>query len=122
MGVIGMVILCGVVVNNGIVLLDYIERLRRGGRTRDEAILEGVRVRMRPIFMTAAITIVGLLPTAIFGDDNEGISYTGLSIAIAGGLLVSTVFTAVAVPLAYTFADDLARGLRLLVRTVAARR
>jgi HAE1 family hydrophobic/amphiphilic exporter-1 len=127
MAVIGMVILCGVVVNNGIVLLDYIERLRRGelGRgelNRDEAILEGVRVRMRPIFMTAAITVVGLLPTAVFGDDNEGISYTGLSIAIAGGLLVSTVFTAVAVPLAYTFADDLARGLRLLGRTVAARR
>jgi HAE1 family hydrophobic/amphiphilic exporter-1 len=99
-------------VNNGIVLLDYIGRLRAQGFDRATAIREGVRVRMRPIFMTAATTFVGLLPMAIFGEANEGISYKGLSIAVAGGLAFSTVFTSVAVPLAYTFADDLTRWLR----------
>lgn len=112
MGVIGMVILCGVVVNNGIVLLDYIHRMRGHGMDRATAILEGVRVRMRPIFMTAATTLFGLLPMAVFGDSSEGISYVTLSIAVAGGLLFCTVFTAVTVPLAYTFADDVAAWLR----------
>ncbi|MBK8097874.1 MAG: efflux RND transporter permease subunit [Planctomycetes bacterium] len=121
MAIIGMVILCGVVVNNGIVLLDHIERLRRGGMDRTAAIGEGVRVRMRPIFMTAATTFVGLLPMAVFGDDAEGISYKGLSIAVAGGLLVSTVFTAVAVPLCYTFVDDLGRLTRLALQRAVAR-
>ena len=118
MSMIGMVILCGVVVNNGIVLLDHIVRLRRQGMARLDAILEGVAVRLRPIFMTAATTFVGLLPMALFGDENEGVSYVGLSIAVAGGLLFSTVSTAVAVPLCYTYADDLIRWLR---RTLSRR-
>ncbi len=112
MGMIGMVILCGVVVNNGIVLLDHIVRLRREGMERMAAIREGVEVRLRPIFMTAATTFVGLLPMAVFGDENEGVSYVGLSIAVAGGLAVSTVTTALAVPLCYTFADDWVAWLR----------
>ncbi|MEQ1631139.1 MAG: efflux RND transporter permease subunit [Planctomycetota bacterium] len=112
MGMIGMVILCGVVVNNGIVLLDHIVRLRRTGMQRDQAIREGVEVRLRPIFMTAATTFVGLLPMALFGDANEGVSYVGLSIAVVGGLLFSTITTAIAVPLCYTFADDLIVWLR----------
>ncbi|MGE3175303.1 MAG: efflux RND transporter permease subunit [Planctomycetota bacterium] len=116
MAIIGMVILCGIVVNNGIVLLDYIVRLQRAGMARAEAIREGVAVRMRPIFMTAATTFVGLLPMAAFGDESEGVSYVGLSIAVAGGLLASTVTTAVAVPLCYSFADDLVLWLRRLLR------
>lgn len=115
MAMIGMLILCGVVVNNGIVLLDHIARLRRSGMSRHDAIFEGTAVRMRPIFMTAATTLVGLLPMALFGDDGEGISYVGLSIAVAGGLAFCTVFTAVTVPLAYTFADDLRRWLGSVV-------
>ena len=122
MGMIGMVILCGVVVNNGIVLLDHIVRLRREGMARLLAIREGVEVRLRPIFMTAATTFVGLLPMAIFGNANEGVSYVGLSIAVAGGLLFSTVTTAVAVPLCYTFADDFIVWLRRTVSRRAGRR
>lgn len=118
MGMIGMVILCGVVVNNGIVLLDHIVRLRADGLERLAAIREGVEVRLRPIFMTAATTFVGLLPMAVFGDENEGVSYVGLSIAVAGGLAVSTITTAIAVPLCYTFADDFIVWLR---RRVARR-
>ncbi len=120
MAVIGMVILCGIVVNNGIVLLDYIERLRRQGVPRGEAILQGTKVRLRPIFMTASTTVLGLLPMALFGDSgSDGISYVGLSIAVGGGLAFCTVFTAVAVPLAYTFADDFSRGLRRMALRAA---
>lgn len=120
---IGMLLLAGVVVNNGIVLLDAIHRLHRGGMNRAEAILEGTRRRMRPIFMTAATTIVGLLPMAIFGESaGEGLSYACMSIAVAGGLAVCTVFTAFSVPLAYTFFDDMALWLRgLRERTLGTR-
>ncbi|MEZ5963483.1 MAG: efflux RND transporter permease subunit [Planctomycetota bacterium] len=113
MAVIGIILLAGVVVNNGIVLLDCIERMRREGRSRHDAIVEGVRVRTRPIMMTAATTIVGLLPMAVFGESTgQGISYVSMSIAVAGGLALSTLFTAWAVPVAYTFLDDFACWLR----------
>ncbi len=113
LSIIGMVILCGVVVNNGIVLLDLIERLRRQGLPRATAILEGTRARLRPIVMTATTTIVGLLPMALFGQTEEGsMSYVGLSIAVAGGLAFCTVLTAFAVPMAYSFADDFSAWLR----------
>lgn len=107
MAIIGIVVLGGIVVNNGIVLLDYIRRLRQDGRSRTEAILEGVRVRLRPIFVTATTTCVGLLPMALFGERSEGLSYVGLSIAVSGGLAFCTVLTAVVVPLGYTLADDI---------------
>ncbi len=109
MVVIGSILLCGIVVNNGIVLLDCIHRLRREeGLGRADAILEGTRRRMRPIIMTAVTTIVGLLPMALFGDSSgQGPSYVGMSIAVVGGLTVSTIFTAFVVPLMYTVMDDL---------------
>ncbi len=121
---IGIILLAGVVVNNGIVLLDCIERLRRNGMPRQEAILEGVRIRMRPITMTAMTTVVGLLPMAVFGESTgRGISYVSMSIAVAGGLTLSTLFTAWTVPVAYTFFDDFAGWLRQVwARAVGGRR
>jgi HAE1 family hydrophobic/amphiphilic exporter-1 len=111
--IVGMILLAGVVVNNGIVLLDCIERMRRQGMHREQAILAGTRVRTRPILMTAMTTIVGLLPMAMFGDHTgQGISYVTMSIAVAGGLAFSTAFTAFAVPLVYTYLDDFALWLR----------
>ncbi len=104
---IGILLLAGVVVNNGIVLLDGIERLRRNGVDRRTAVLQGVRERMRPIVMTATTTIVGLLPMALFGESTgEGVSYVGMSIAVSGGLTVCTVFTTIVVPVVYLFLDD----------------
>ena len=103
MAVIGMILLCGIVVNNGIVLLDCIARLRTEGMTRHEAILEGTRRRLRPIVMTAVTTIFGLLPMAVFGESSgQGLSYVSLSITVAGGLALCTVFTAFVVPLSRT--------------------
>jgi HAE1 family hydrophobic/amphiphilic exporter-1 len=112
MAVIGLLLLGGVVVNNGIVLLDHIVRLRNQGWGREDAIREGVAVRMRPVFMTASTTFVGLMPMVLFGERDEGLSYVGLSVAVAFGLAFSTVFTAVAVPIAYSLADDYVLLLR----------
>ena len=106
----------GIVVNNGIVLLDCIARLRKT-MDRESAILEGTRQRLRPIVMTAVTTCVGLLPMALFGESSgQGLSYVSLSITVAGGLAFCTIFTAFVVPLAYTFMDDLSHWLRRLWR------
>jgi len=117
-GWVGIIVLVGVVVNNGIVLVDKIHRIRRSGKTRDEAVLQGAAARVRPIMMTALTTVFGLLPMAI-GDGvgaNEGIDYRALATCVAGGLTFATVFTLWVVPLAYTVIDDVARGLSWLVR------
>lgn len=116
-GWIGIIILVGVVVNNGIVLIDRIHSLRvhgegaRGPFERDEAVLEGSATRVRPIVMTALTTIGGLLPMALGDAPPEGVDYRALATCVAGGLAVSTFFTLWVVPLAYTAIDDLGGAL-----------
>jgi HAE1 family hydrophobic/amphiphilic exporter-1 len=110
-GWIGLIILIGVVVNNGIVLVDCIQRLRDEGLGRDEAVLRGVALRVRPVLMTALTTIIGLIPTAMAEPASEGIDYRALATCIIGGLSLSTVLTLWIVPLCYTQCDDLARAL-----------
>ena len=123
-GWIGVIILVGVVVNNGIVLIDKIHRLRtRDGVERYEAVLEGASARVRPILMTAVTTIFGLLPMALGNAPPQGIDYRALATCVAGGLAASTFFTLWVVPLAYTQLDDLGRGVRsLVVATFSPRR
>jgi HAE1 family hydrophobic/amphiphilic exporter-1 len=108
MAITGLILLAGVVVNNGIVLLDCIERLRRDGHSREAAIRDGIKIRLLPIVMTAMTTIVGLLPMAIFGENaGQGVNYVSLSITVVGGLALCTLCTAPAVSWAYTILDDL---------------
>lgn len=111
-GMIGMIVLAGVVVNNGIVLLDKILRLRKEGLPREEAIVQGVADRVRPVLMTALTTICGLLPIALSTPDGNGFSFKGLAIGVAGGLACTTFFTLWVVPLAYSLFDDLGVKLR----------
>ena len=111
---IGLVILVGIVVNNAIVLVDRVQQHRAEGMPRDEAILAGGRERMRPILMTAATTIVGLLPMALGDSGIVGIPYYPLGRSVIGGLLASTLLSLILVPLFYTFLDDL-KGLLLRV-------
>jgi HAE1 family hydrophobic/amphiphilic exporter-1 len=100
-GMIGMVILAGVVVNNGIVMVDRINRERRAGRGLEEAIVEAGGVRLRPILMTALTTVFGLLPM-VFGYTNvAGYSFVALGRVVTGGLLAATVLTLFVVPLTY---------------------
>ena len=106
-GWIGIIILVGVVVNNGIVLIDKIHRcMTLDGLPRRAAILEGTGARVRPILMTALTTVFGLLPMALSKAGGEGIDYRALATCVGGGLAISTLFTLWMVPLAYSLAED----------------
>lgn len=107
MSQIGFVILVGVVVNNAIVLIDLINRLRNEGRSRYDAIIEAGKHRFRPILMTAFTTIGGLIPMAVGNAQMIGIPYSPLGRTIIGGLLTSTLLSLIAVPWAYTLFDDM---------------
>ena len=104
---IGMIILIGVVVNNAIVLVDLVNRLRASGMERTEALLTASKRRFRPITMTALTTMMGLLPMAAGNSSLIGIPYAPLGRVMIGGMLTSTIFTLVAVPLFYSYFDDL---------------
>ena len=98
----------GVVVNNGIVLIELVTRLRNEGMDRITAMLEAGTRRLRPILMTAMTTIVGLLPMAYgTGAASSGISYTPMGRVVAGGLFAGTLLTLFFVPLLYLLIDDL---------------
>jgi len=107
MAMIGIMILIGIVVNNGIVLVDHINNLRRQGMPREQAVLEGARDRLRPILMTVATTILGLLPLAISTTKigGDGPSYFPMARAIIGGLAFSTITSLLLVPLVYVSLD-----------------
>jgi HAE1 family hydrophobic/amphiphilic exporter-1 len=101
---IGMVMLAGIVVNNAIVLIDAINRRRREGLAKGEAILQAALSRMRPILMTSATTILGLLPMALgFGEGAE--LRSPLAITVIGGLAVATLLTLLVIPVVYSLVD-----------------
>jgi hydrophobic/amphiphilic exporter-1 (mainly G- bacteria), HAE1 family len=113
---IGMLVLIGIVVNNGIVLIDHINNLRRRGYARSDAIREGCRERLRPILMTASTTVVGLIPLAL-GDSSIGDTrYFPMARTIMGGLIASTALTLIVLPTYYSLLDDLGRWARRLWR------
>ncbi len=96
----GVILLVGLVVKNGIILLDYTNQLRSEGKALDAALLEAGRVRLRPILMTTLCTILGLLPLAIgLGAGAE--LQKPLAIAVIGGLSLATVFTLIFVPVVF---------------------
>jgi HAE1 family hydrophobic/amphiphilic exporter-1 len=107
----GMLLLAGIVVNNGIVLLSRIIQLREEGMSRQDAITNSVQHRLRPIFMTTCTTIAGMLPLAL-GEarvGGMGPSYAPMARAIIGGLAVSTITTLVVLPVIYVLLDGLKR-------------
>jgi HAE1 family hydrophobic/amphiphilic exporter-1 len=109
---VGLVILVGVVVNNGIVLIDLVTQLRADGMERTEALIEAGSRRLRPILMTALTTICGLLPMALGASSFIGIPYAPLGRTVISGLTVGTVLTLVLVPFLYAWLDDFAAGVR----------
>jgi HAE1 family hydrophobic/amphiphilic exporter-1 len=86
MAKIGLMVLVGVVVNNGIVLIDHINNLRKRGLSRSDAVLEGCRERFRPILMTACTTILGLVPLAFGTSGIFELRYFPLARTVMGGL------------------------------------
>ncbi len=119
MASIGIMILIGVVVNNGIVLVDHINNLRIEGASRTEAIVEAGRDRLRPILMTVATTIVGLTPLALGTTQvgGDGPPYYPMARAIIGGLAFSTLVSLLVVPALYIYFDNLAAWSRKVMRT-----
>ena len=100
LAMMGFVILMGVIVNNGIVYVDYVNQLRLSGMQRQEALVVAGKTRMRPIFMTALTTIMAML-TTIFSDSIGSDMGRGMSIVVVGGLIYATLMTLLVVPVLY---------------------
>ena len=98
---IGLIMLVGIVVNNGIVLVDYTNMLRKRNYPLRDAVMEAGRSRLRPVLMTSLTTILGMLPMAVSNGMGREM-YAPLGITIIGGLLVSTLVTLLLVPAMYT--------------------
>lgn len=98
--IIGFVMLSGIIVNNGIVLIDYINRLREDGMDKTEAILTAGRTRLRPVLMTALTTILAMV-TMIFNNDMGSELAKPMAIVIVGGLLYGTLLTLIVIPCVY---------------------
>ncbi|BAZ77066.1 acriflavin resistance protein [Aulosira laxa NIES-50] len=102
---IGFVFLLGIANKNAILIVDYINQLRKSGLERKEAILKAGPVRLRPIMMTTAATILGMVPIALgLGAGSE--LRSPMAVAIAGGLVSSTVLSLIVVPVVYVILDD----------------
>ena len=107
----GFLLLIGVVVTNAIVLLTFVEQLRERGYNVYDALVEGGRIRLRPILMTAFTTTFALLPLAAFSTTDSGIIGAELATVVIGGLISSTFLTLIVVPVIYTLMNDSIPGL-----------
>ena len=111
MAFIGILVLMGVVVNNGIVMIEHINNLRRRGLSRTEALVEGSKERLRPILMTMGTAILAMVPIALStGGSSDEIAYYPMARAIAGGLAFSTIVSLLFLPTIYAILDDLRAG------------
>ena len=104
---IGIILMGGIVVNNGIVIVDHINRLRKTGLNRHTAIVQAGRDRFRPVMMTALTTILGCVPIAAGGAVGSEVEFRSLGLSFIGGLSAGTMLTLVVVPLVYSLLDDL---------------
>jgi HAE1 family hydrophobic/amphiphilic exporter-1 len=109
---IGIIMLAGIVVNNSILLIDFINKNRQVYASRTEAIVAAGRYRFRPIIMTMLTTCLGLLPLAL-GIGSGAELTQAMGITVIGGLLFSTVITLVFIPVIYSYVDDLREKSRM---------
>ena len=107
---IGIILLAGIAVNNGIVMIDYINQLRRRGMDRLTALVTGCPTRLRPVAMTTLTTVLGMIPLAL-GQGEGSELQAPIAIVVISGLSVSTLLTLGFVPVAYSLADDLGQWL-----------
>jgi HAE1 family hydrophobic/amphiphilic exporter-1 len=105
MSMIGIIMLMGLVTKNAILLVDFANQSREGGRSREDALIDAGELRLRPIIMTTLAMIFGMLPTALaLGAGSE--FRAPMAHAVIGGLITSTLLTLVVVPVVYTYLDD----------------
>jgi len=117
---VGLLLLIGIVVNNGIVMIEHINTYRRGGMPREEAMVLGGRERLRPIIMTALTTLFGLVPMAVQKPSLGGVYYYSMALVIMGGLTVSTFLTSVLLPTTASLAEDAGPAAARLARAALA--
>ncbi|QPC46121.1 efflux RND transporter permease subunit [Mangrovibacillus cuniculi] len=109
--IIGVIVLAGIVVNNAIVIVDYINQLKDRGESSLDAIVTAVKDRARPIFMTALTTILGLLPLSLgIGEGTE--LNQPMAITVIGGLISSTLLTLYIIPMVYSWFDPQTRRMK----------
>ncbi|WP_027340347.1 efflux RND transporter permease subunit [Halonatronum saccharophilum] len=114
--IIGVIMLAGIVVNNAIVMVDYIN-IRRKKEERQEAILNAGPIRLRPIMMTTLTTVLGLLPLSLgIGDGAE--AQQPMAVVVIGGLLFSTILTLIVIPVIYSILDDITSWIKGKVKRV----
>ncbi len=105
-GMMGILLLIGIVVTNAVVLVSFVEQLRERGMSVFEALIQGGRIRLRPILMTAITTSFALIPLAAFSEESGGILGAELATVVIGGLVSSTFLTLLVVPVVYTLANQ----------------
>ncbi len=104
----GIIMLAGIVVNNAIVLIDYVNQLRKKGMSKFNALVEGGTTRLRPILITSITTILGMLPMALARQEGSEMMRP-MAIAVIGGLLVSTLLTLVVIPVIYSLVEKFSK-------------
>ena len=108
---VALIMLAGTVVNNSIILVDYIKTRREMGEKREEAILKACPLRVRPVMMTTLTTVLAMVPMALgIGDTNEMMSDMGVT--MMSGMIISTVVTLVFTPVYYSVIDNISHGFR----------
>ncbi|KAB7632058.1 MULTISPECIES: efflux RND transporter permease subunit [Stenotrophomonas] len=123
MSFIGILVLMGVVVNNGIVMIEHINNLRRRGMGRTQALVEGSRERLRPIMMTMGTAILAMIPISMTDTQllGNGPPYYPMARAIAGGLAFSTVVSLLFLPTIYAMLDDMSTAVSRIIRRARGR-
>lgn len=117
MVMVGIIMLAGIVVNNAIVLIDFIKLTRERGSDRQTAVIESCRTRLRPILMTTMTTVFGMLPLALgVGEGSE--IYRGMAVTVMFGLSFSTLLTLVVIPILYTLVEDMNNGIINFVKKI----
>jgi hydrophobic/amphiphilic exporter-1 (mainly G- bacteria), HAE1 family len=121
---IGVLILMGVVVNNGIVMIVHINQLRHQGMPRREALIQGAKDRLRPILMTMGTAILGMVPLCFgnAGVGGDGPPYYPMARAIVGGLIFSTLVSLLVLPTIYSLLDDASLWAKTILGDARARR
>ncbi|MBD3419216.1 MAG: MMPL family transporter [Chitinivibrionales bacterium] len=114
---IGVIILAGIVVNNGIVLVDYVNQLRRGGMSCVDALLKSGATRVRPILITAGTTIMGMMPMALSRSEGSELR-APMSLTVIGGLISATFLTLFVVPVVYKLIDGLSERIKVKAKRV----
>ena len=105
---IGVILLGGIVVNNSILLVDHINLKRRQGLSLLEAVIKGARERVRPIFLTTSTTVLGMLPLVLIQVEvGKKQIWSSLALSAVGGLISSTIFILIAIPIFYFYGDSI---------------